>query len=392
MRRTQALWEVFVLRFEEALDRHRKRRLTAEEAGELLGMSGRHFRRLMVRYDEDGPEGLRDRRLGKPSPRRAPEAELARMRRLYQELYGDFTMKHFHEQLQKRHGYKLCYTVTRIALQAAGLARKAKRGGRHRKKRERRPLPGMLLFQDGSTHGWIEGLDRDLDLVVTLDDATGAIYSAILVAQEGTASSFQGLGETIARKGLFRAFYTDRGSHYFHTPKAGGRVDKTKLTQVGRALQQLGVTHIPSYSPEARGRMERVFGTLQSRLPPELRLAKMTTVEAANRYLKQRFIPDYNARFAVAAAEPGSAFIPYAGRPLEEVLCIQEDRQVGRDNCVQWKGLSLQIPPQRHRHHYVKATVRVHEYPDGRLAIFDGPSCLARFDRNGKSIDASRAA
>jgi transposase len=392
MRRTKALWEVFVLRFEEALDRHRKRRLTAEEAGELLGMSGRHFRRLLVRYDEDGREGLRDRRLGKPSPRRAPEAELARMRRLYQELYGDFTMKHFHEQLQKRHGYKLCYTVTRIALQAAGLARKAKRGGPHRKKRERRPLPGMLLFQDGSTHGWIEGLDRDLDLVVTLDDATGAIYSAILVAQVGTASSFQGLGETIARKGLFRAFYTDRGSHYFHTPKAGGRVDKTKLTQVGRALQQLGVTHIPSYSPEARGRMERVFGTLQSRLPPELRLAKMTTVEAANRYLKQRFIPDYNARFAVAAAEPGSAFVPYAGRPLEEVLCIQEDRQVGRDNCVQWKGLSLQIPPQRHRHHYVRATVRVHEYPDGRLAIFDGPSCLARFDRNGKSIDASRAA
>ena len=392
MRRTQALWEVFVLRFEEALDRHRKRRLTADEAGELLGMSGRHFRRLMVRYDEDGPEGLRDRRLGKPSPRRAPEAELARMRRLYQELYGDLTMKHFHEQLQKRHGYKLCYTVTRIALQAAGLARKAKRGGPHRKKRERRPLPGMLLFQDGSTHGWIEGLDRDLDLVVTLDDATGAIYSAILVAQEGTASSFQGLGETIARKGLFRAFYTDRGSHCFHTPKAGGRVDKTKLTQVGRALQQLGVTHIPSYSPEARGRMERVFGTLQSRLPPELRLAKMTTVEAANGYLKQRFIPDYNARFAVAAAEPGSAFIPYAGRPLEDVLCIQEDRQVGRDNCIQWRGLSLQIPPQRHRHHYVKATVRVHEYPDGRLAIFDGPSCLARFDRNGKSIDASRAA
>ncbi len=151
-----------------------------------------------------------------------------------------------------------------------------------------------------------------------------------------------------------------RGSHYFHTPKAGGKVDKTKLTQVGRALQ-LGVTHIPSYSPEARGRMERVFGTLQSRAPPELRLAEIATIEAANRYLEERFIPDYNARFAVAAAEPGSAFIPYAGRPLEDVLCIQEDRQVGRDNCVQWRRLSLQIPPQRHRHHYVKATVRVHE-------------------------------
>jgi hypothetical protein len=383
---------VFVLRFEDALGRYRKRRLTGEEAGELLGMSGRHFRRLVERYEEDGREGLGDRRLGKVSPRRAPASELARMRQLYQELYGEFTIKHFHEQLQERHGYKLCYTVTRLALQAAGLAGKTKRGGPHRKKRERRPLPGMLLFQDGSTHRWIPGLDRDLDLIVTLDDATGAIYSAILVAEEGTASSFLGLAETIAAKGLFRAFYTDRGSHYFHTPKAGGKVNKSKPTQVGRALQQLGVTHIPSYSPEARGRMERVFGTLQKRLPPELRLAGIDTLEAANRYLKTRFVPEYNTRFAVPAAEPGSAFIPYAGRPLEDVLCIQEDRQVGRDNCVQWKGLSLQIPPQRHRHHYVKATVRVHEYPDGRLAIFDGPSCLCRFDQNGNPANVAKAA
>ena len=192
-----------MVRLEEALERYRKRRLTGEEAGELLGMSGRHFRRLVERYDEEGREGLRDRRLGKPSPRRAPEGELSRMRRLTRSL-SRLHVKHFHEQLQKRHGYKLGYTVTRLALQAAGLARKAKRGGPHRKKRERRPLPGMPLFQDGSTHRWIAGFDRDLD--------------------------------------LFRAFYTDRGSHYFHTPKAGGKVDKTKLTQVGRALQQLGVT------------------------------------------------------------------------------------------------------------------------------------------------------
>ena len=377
MRRASALWEVFVLRFEEALERYRKRRLTAEEAGEILGMSGRHFRRLLLRYEEDGPEGLRDRRLGKVSPRRAPLAELTRMQILYQERYRDFTVKHFHEQLVKRHNYKLSYTVTRLALHGAGLVRPQKRrGGTHRKKRERRPLPGMLLFQDGSTHRWIGALDHDLDLVVTLDDATGAIYSAILVEEEGTASSFLGLVETIAAHGLFRAFYTDRGSHYFHTPKAGGKVDKSKPTQVGRALAQLGITHIPSYSPEARGRMERVFGTLQSRLPPELRLAEIATVEAANRYLKEQFVPDYNARFAVPAAEEGSAFIPYAGRPLDDILCIQESRQVGRDNCVNWNGLALQIPPQRHRHHYVRATVRVHQYPDGRLAIFDGPSCL----------------
>jgi hypothetical protein len=393
MRRASALWEVFVLRFEEALERYRKRRLTAEEAGEILGMSGRHFRRLLLRYEEDGPEGLRDRRLGKVSPRRAPLAELTRMQILYQERYRDFTVKHFHEQLVKRHNYKLSYTVTRLALHGAGLVRPQKRrGGTHRKKRERRPLPGMLLFQDGSTHRWIGALDHDLDLVVTLDDATGAIYSAILVEEEGTASSFLGLVETIAAHGLFRAFYTDRGSHYFHTPKAGGKVDKSKPTQVGRALAQLGITHIPSYSPEARGRMERVFGTLQSRLPPELRLAEIATVEAANRYLKEQFVPDYNARFAVPAAEEGSAFIPYAGRPLDDILCIQESRQVGRDNCVNWNGLALQIPPQRHRHHYVRATVRVHQYPDGRLAIFDGPSCLARFDPDGKPIDVSRAA
>ncbi len=392
MRRTSTLWEVFVLRFEEALERYRKRRLTADEAGEVLGMSGRHFRRMVVRYDEEGVEGLRDRRLGRRSPRRAPAGELTRMQILYQERYRDFTVKHFHEQLQKRHDYKLGYTVTRLALQASGLAVKAKRRGTHRKKRERRPLPGMLLFQDGSTHRWIAGLDHDLDLVVTLDDATGAIYSAILVAQEGTMSSFLGLSHTIAEKGLFRAFYTDRGSHYFFTPRAGGKVDKSKLTQVGRALGQLGITHIPSYSPEARGRMERVFGTLQSRLPPELRLAEIATVEAANRYLKTHFVPDYNTRFAVPASEEGSAFIPYAGRPLEDVLCIQESRQVGRDNCVNWNGVALQIPPQRHRHHYVKATVRVHGYPDGRLAIFDGPSCLARFDATAQPINASRAA
>lgn len=393
MRRASALWEVFVLRFEEALERYRKRRLTADEAGELLGMSGRHFRRLTLRYDEEGAEGLRDRRLGRVSPRRAPAAELTRMQLLYQERYRDFTVKHFHEQLQKRHNYRLGYTVTRLSLQGAGLvARQKRRGGTHRKKRARRPLPGMLLFQDGSTHRWIGALEHDLDLIVTLDDATGAIYSALLVEEEGTMSSFLGLAETIAAHGLFRAFYTDRGSHYFFTPKAGGKVDKSKPTQVGRALAQLGITHIPSYSPEARGRMERVFGTLQSRLPPELRLAEIATAEAANRYLKEQFVPDYNARFAVPASEEGTAFIPYAGRPLDDILCIQESRQVGRDNCVNWNGISLQIPPQRHRHHYVKATVRVHQYPDGQLAIFDGPSCLARFDATGKPIDVSRAA
>lgn len=384
MRRTRMLWEVFVTRFGEAFELYQRRRLSGEEAGELLGMSGRNFRRLCVRYEEDGVEGLRDRRIGKISPRRAPERELEQMQELYRTRYRDFTVKHFHEQLVRRHGYKLCYTVTRLSLQAAGLVGKAKRRGAHRKKRQRRPLPGMLLFQDGSTHRWISSLDRDLDLIVTLDDATGQLCSSILVEQETTMSSFLGLTETILEHGLFGALYTDRGSHYFFTPKAGGKADKRQLTQVGRALSQLGITHIPSYSPQARGRMERVFGTLQKRLPQELRIARIKTMAAANRYLKQRFVPDYNARFAVPAAEPGTAFIRYVGRPIEDVLCVQEDRVVGADNCVSWNGRSLQIPPQHHRRHYVRATVRVHEYPDGSLAIFDGPRCLARFDREGR--------
>ena len=197
-------------------------------------------------------------------------------------------------------------------------------------------------------------------------------------------SSLRGLAETIGRHGLFGALYTDRGGHYFITRKGESKVDKTQLTQVGRALSQLGITHIPSYSPQARGRIERAFGTLQNRLPQELRLARIKTVAGANRYLRDRFVPDYNARFAVPAAEPGSAFVPYIGRPLADVLCVQEDRVVGADNCVSWRRRSLQIPPQRHRQHYVRATVRVHEYSDGRLAIFDGPRCLARFDPTGR--------
>jgi hypothetical protein len=298
------LWEVFVKRFEDAFRQYRRRRLNAEEAGELLGISGRHFRRLRDRYEEEGEEGLRDRRIGKVSPRRAPERELARMQELYRERYSDFTAKHFHQQLQDKHHYKLGYTVTRLSLQAAGLVAKAKRRGAHRKKRVRRPLPGMLLFQDGSTHRWIAAMDRDLDLVVTLDDATGQIYSALMVEQEGTMSSFLGLAETIDQNGLFSAFYTDRGAHYFNIPKGSRKVDKTQLTQVGRALSQLGITHIASYSPQGRGRMERAFGTLQKRLPQELRLARIKTMAAANRYLKDHFVPDYNARFAVPAAEP----------------------------------------------------------------------------------------
>jgi hypothetical protein len=282
------------------------------------------------------------------------------------------------------------YTWTKSVLQLRGLVSKAPKRSAHRKKRARRPLPGLLLFQDGSKHAWLPQ-GPELDLVVTLDDATSAMLSAVLVEEEGTASSFIGLKQTIAAHGLFSALYTDRGSHYFYTPKAGEPVDKTRLTQVGRALQQLGIEPIPSDCPEGRGRMERLFGTLQSRLPPLLRQEGLASIEAANHWLATVYIPHHNARFAVAAAEEGAAFVPFVGA-LDDILCVQAERVVGNDNTVRYEGRVLQIPEQRHRRPFVKANVRVHEYPDGRLAIFHGPLRLADYEPDGTLVDPIRPA
>lgn len=376
----------------EALGRHRLGHLSCVEAAEYLGMSERHFRRLRDRHDAEGAEGLIDRRRGRKSGRRAAVDRIEWMLDEYRTRYWDFTALHFHEHIKAEHGWPYCYTLTKRELQKAGLVKKAKKRSAHRKKRERRPLPGMMLMQDGSPYRWIPALDEDFDLIATMDDATGKVYSAFLVDEEGTASTFMGLAEVISAEGLFSSLYTDRGSHYFFTPKAGGKVDKDKPTQVGRALKQLGIQHIPSYSPEARGRMERLFQTLQGRLPQELRLAGITSVTEANRYIREVFLPAFNAQFAVTAAEDGTAFVPWAGGDLVEILCIQEERQVGKDNCVRYKGLSLQIPAQAHRHHFVKATVTVKEYPDGRLAIFHGPRCLARYTPDGTLPEARKAA
>ena len=375
------------MRFEALLDRHERGELSQGEAAEMLGMSERTFRRWRDRLRDEGPEGLLDRRIGKRSSRRAAEDEILRMLGLWREHYADFTVKHFHEQLVKRHHYKLGYTVTKLQLHRSGLVKPAERRSAHRKKRPRRPLEGMLLHQDASRHAWLDGA-APLDLVVTLDDATSAIYSAFLVEEEGTASSFRGLAEVVAAKGLFCTLYTDRGSHYFHTPAAGGKVLRTQPTQVGRALARLGIEHIAAYSPEARGRSERVFRTLQDRLPKELRLAGITGIDAANRWLVEVYLPEHNARFAVPAEEEGPAFIADAGQAWREILCIQDERQVGNDNTVKWKRLALQIPPSPLRPHFVRAKVRVHEYPDGRLAIFWGPHRLADYDRQGRIIDA----
>jgi len=379
------------MRFEDLLGRTERSELSQMEAAELLGISERTFRRWRDRYREEGSMGLSDRRL-RPSLRRAPKAEIERMLGLYGELYRGFTVKHFHEQLCKRHNYTLGYTVTKLHLHRAGLVTPARSRSAHRKKRPRRPMVGMMLHQDASTHAWLPGDNRKYDLVATMDDATSGVYSLFLVAQEGTASSLRGIREVIERHGLFCSLYTDRGSHYFETPAAGGRVSKTALTQCGRALKQLGIEHIAAYSPQARGRSERLFATLQDRLPKELMLAGISTLEAANRWLRDVYIAEHNARFAVAPEQEGSAFVADPTGAWRDILCIREDRRVGNDNTVKWRRLTLQLPPSSLRPHFVRASVRVHEYPDGPLTVFWGPHRLAEYDAEGRIIQQEKRA
>jgi len=387
MTRATVLQEVRQMRFEELYARQQRRELTMEEAAEMLGVTERTFRRWRGRYDAEGAEGLQDRRLGRASARAVPVDEALRMVTLYATRYTGWTVKHFHEHWHTEHGGTRSYTWTKKTLQAAGHVVRAPRRGAHRKKRPRKPLPGMMLHQDGSTHAWVPGCQWDL--IVTLDDATTEIYSAFFVEEEGTLSSLRGLREVIETHGLFSSLYTDRGSHYWYTEEAGGKVDKIRLTQVHRALQHLGITLIPAYSPEARGRSERVLRTLQDRLPKELALAGITAMAAANQYLTTQFLPAYNRRFAVPAPEAGTAFVPWIGTNLAEMLCVQEARVVAKDNTVRYQGLSLQIPQDPHRFHYVRVTVRVHEYPDGTLAVFHGPRCLARYSAEGVLQEAT---
>ncbi|MGB7965230.1 MAG: ISNCY family transposase, partial [Methylocella sp.] len=361
------------------------------EAAELLGAGERTFRRWRQRHEDAGDAGLLDRRLGKASGKRVPGDRGAEVEALYNTRYAGFTAKHFHEHLARDHQFAWGYTWTKRFLQSKGLLAKAKKRGAHRRKRPRRPLPGMMLHQDGSRHEWLGGQPA-CDLIVTMDDATSAIYSAFLVEEEGTASTFRALNEVFGRHGLPLSLYTDRGSHYFHTPEAGGKVDRTCLTQVGRALDHLGVEHIAAYSPQARGRSEWVFHTRQDRLTKELALAKITTTEAANVFLRDVYIPARNARFAIAAEQESDAFVAIPGMDLMEILCVQEERQAGNDNCVSFNRLKLQIPASTLRAHFVKARVKVRHYHDGTHAIFHGPRCLGRYDQKGAVMEYQKAA
>jgi hypothetical protein len=248
----------------------------------------------------------------------------------------------------------------------------------------------MMLHQDGSTHEWVSG--KMWDLIITLDDATSEHYSMFFVDEEGTASSFRGVFDVIKKKGLFASIYTDRGSHYWYTPEAGGKVDKTRLTQFGRAMRQVGITMIPAYSPEARGRCERMFSTHQERLTKELKLAGITHMDAANRYIRDIYLQSFNLEFIVPAREAGNVFVKWIGENLKDIFCEQYDRMVTNDNCVHFEGMTLQIPKNEYRCHYVKVKVRVHKYIDGRMAVFHGPRKLSEYDDKGNIREKQKTA
>ena len=389
MRRTEWLQETRKMRFEEVYFGWSESRLSQEEAARILEGCDRTFRRYVDRYEEMGVEGLSDKRLTQASFRRAPVDEVVAVANRYNHLYRGWNVKHFYSKYQKDGGQR-SYSWVKNTLQSSGLVSKVSKRGVHRKHRERSPLPGMMLHQDGSTHEWVPG--KKWDLIVTMDDATNEHYSMFFVDEEGTVSSFQGVRDVIVQKGLFSSLYTDRGSHYWFTPKEGGKVSKTQLTQFGRAMKHLGIQMIAAYSPEARGRSERAFQTHQDRLVKELAFHGITDMDAANRYLVQVYLPAFNAEFMQPAPEGGTAFIPWVGESLDDILCEQNERTVSADNCVSFEGMTLQIPADRYRCHYVRVRVRIHRYLNGSLALFHGPRKLADYDKQGILKEVKKAA
>lgn len=380
-----------MMKLQEVLLKAMARKITWWSAAEIIGVSDRTMRRWRERMVEHGYAGLADRRKGKPSDKRVPLATVEEVLRLYQDTYYDLNMRHFHEKLREVHGIQLSYTWVQKALQGAGLVAKRGKRAKHRRRREPRPMPGMLLHIDGSKHQWFSD-ERWYDLIVILDDATKEIYYAQLVEEESTRTVMAGLRKVIESKGLFCALYSDRGSHFFVTPKAGGKVDKSRLTQVGRAMKELGVQMIAAYSPQARGRSERSFGTWQGRLPQELRLAKITTVEAANLFLTERYIGEFNAKFTVAAKEEGTAFRKTTRSDLNWVFTVQTERVVDRDNTVAIGEQSWQLEKSKFRHSLAKSTVTIHEHLDGTVSIRFGPHVVGRYTAEGAPLPGGRKA
>ncbi len=379
------------MKLQDVMLRAMAKRITWYQAAEILGISCRQMQRWKTRFEHEGYEGLFDRRRGIPSPKRVPLETVEAVLRLYQEQYFDFNVRHFHEKLQSEHQIELSYTWVKQALQGAGLVKPRRKRGKYRKRRPRRPLPGMLLHIDASQHRWFVD-ERWYDLLVIMDDATSEIYYAQLVEEESTRTVLAALRAVLERQGVFCALYSDRASHFFLTPKADEPVDHTRLTQVGRALRQLGIQMIPAYSPQARGRSERAFGTWQNRLPQELRLHALTTVAAANQFLQQHYIAEFNARFQVKASERGTAFVPLRRKDLDLIFCLQHERTVARDNTVTFANRSFQLERTKLRGSLAGCRVILHEHLDDTFSITFGPHVVGRYGTEAVEMTPPRKA
>jgi transposase len=377
------------MKVQDVILRAMAKTITWWQAAEIMGISDRSLRRWKRRYEEYGYDGLLDRRRGKPSPKRVPLKVVEEVLRLYGEKYADLNVRHFHEKLREVHRIELSYTWVKLALQGAGLVKPGRKRGVHRKRRPRRPLPGMLLHLDGSRHRWFQD-DRWYDLIEVLDDATSETYYAQLVEEESTRTVMAALKEVVEKKGRFCALYSDRASHFFETPKAGGPVDRERLTQVGRALKELGIQMIPAYSPQARGRGERRFGTWQGRLPQELRLAGITTREEANRFLREHYLAEMNRKFAVPAGLAGHAFVPVRGQDLEQVFSVQTERTVANDNTVGIGERVWQIERTRWRGTLAGCRVTICEHLDGEVSIVYRPHVVGRYTAQGEPLGPVR--
>jgi transposase len=374
------------MKIHEVILRAIDKRISWLEAAEIIRVSPRQLRRWRAGWEKLGYDGLFDRRLGKPSPKRVPMETIAEVLRLYREKYAGFSVQHFHEKLVEEHKIQLSYTWVKKALQGAGLVEKEAKRGVHRKKRERRPVPGMMLHIDASKHQWL-GDERWFDLIVIMDDATSEVYYAQLVDEESTKTVMAALREVIEKKGMFCSLYSDRASHFFTTPKAGDVVDRQRLTQVGRALAELNIEMIAAYSPQARGRSERNFGTWQGRLPQELELKAITTVEDANRFLRETYIAEFNRRFSVAAAQTGNAFLPVHDKDLELIFSMQHERVAGKDNTVRIANLCLQIERTKWHSTLAGCRVKVYQHFDETFTILYAGRIVGRYSDEGAPLD-----
>ncbi len=373
------------MKVQEVILRAMAKKMTWWQAAEIIGISDRSMHRWRERYEEHGYDGLIGRRRGKPSNKLVPLAQVEQVLGLYREEYFDLNVCHFHEKLSQEQGIDLSYTWVKLALQGAGLVAKGRKRGTHRRRRPRRPVPGMLLHIDGSEHQWFQN-ERWHDLIVILDDADSEVYYTQLVEEESTATVMAALRDVVERKGIFCSLHSDRGSHFWQTSKAGEPVDKQRLTQVGRAMRDLGIQMIPAYSPQARGRSERSFGTWQGRLPQELRLRGIKMLEEANRFLREEYIVAFNARFKVAAAQPGTAFTNLAGQDLNRIFSLQHSRVVSRDNTVRFENLTLQIERVKWRGTLADCSVTVHQHLDGTLSLAYGQHWLGHYTAQGAAL------